>query len=291
MRGREKLKMKIGIVCPIGNLEKFGYHHIHDIVLQSFCSFADKVVLISSSRDAHVAVKNPKIQRVSSPQTWFDLDEKGNELYSMDKLRANSILGLDILAEDGFDIALMVHINQYIPETNFENIRNYIQKLLQRGKPFTWLYKMYQCGTQLFDADVRLPWVYNLHHRKRYMIAPDSTLYFRNWLLWHSTKKVTIKSGSFKAFNNISIVDVLGEFTEKECEALWTLVKDRGGYTKGKSFLVDNAYNHEVWLKYMTNKLKAKRHSSEELDTFGNAICERSRPDFVCHELLRRLKP
>ena len=72
-------QMKIGIVCPIGNLERFGYHHILDIVLQSFCFFADKVVLISSLRNVHISVKNPKIQLVSSLQTWFDYDENGNE--------------------------------------------------------------------------------------------------------------------------------------------------------------------------------------------------------------------
>ncbi len=283
-------QMKAGIYCLIGNLEKFGYHHIHDTVLQSFCSFADRVVLISSSRDAHVAVKSPKIQLVSSPQTWFDFDEKGREYYSNGKLVANSNLGLDILAEDGCEIALNLSINQYIPETKFESIRQYIQDFLQRDKPFTWLYKKYQCGPQLFDADRRLPWIYNLHYRKRYMTAPDSTLHFRNWLFWNWTRKVTIQSGSFEAFNNISVVDVIGEFAEKECEALWTFTGDRGGYTKGRSMLVKGAYDHDVWLKYMVNKLKAKHPSSEPLDTFGTAICQRSRSDFACHELLRRLE-
>lgn len=282
--------MKIGIVCPIGNLMQFGYHRISDIILQCFHSFADKVVLISSSRDAQVAVKSPKNQLISSAQTWFDLDENGNECYSMDKLVVNSNLGLDILTEDGFDIALLVHINQYIPETHFENIRHYMQDLFQRDKPFTWLYKMYQCGSSLFDADRRLPWIYNLHYRKQYSIAPDSTLYFRKWLFWYSTKKVTIQSGSFQAFNRVSIVDVVGELTEKECEALWSFVGDRGGYHPGRSMLRNSAYYHEVWLQYMTHKLKAKHPSSEPLDAFGTAICQQSSPDFVCHELLRRLE-
>lgn len=283
--------MKIGIVCTIGNLEKFGYHHISDIVLQSFCSFADKVVLISSSQDAHVAVNSPKIQFVSSPQTWFDLGENGNELFNLYKLSANSNLGLDMLAENGFDIALNLSINQYIPETKFESIRNYIQEFLQRDKPFTWLYKRYQCGSQLFDADRRLPWILNLHHRKRYMGAPDSMLYYRNWLFWHSTKKVKIQSGNFSAFNGISIVDVIGEFTQKECEALWAFVEDYGGYAKGRSMLVDEVYYHDVWLKYMTRKLQEKHLSSDQLDIFGTAICEQSEPEFVCHELIRRIQP
>lgn len=274
---------KICIVCTIGNLEKFGYHHIYDIVLKSFCSIADKVLLISSSRDVHMAVKSPKIQLVSSPQTWFDLDEKGNECYSMNKLVANSNLGLDKLSENNFDIALFLSINQYIPETKFESIRRYIQDFLQRDKPFTWLYKMYQCGSQLFDADRRLPWIFNLHYLKKYMINPDSTLYSRKWLFWRWTKKVTIQSGSFRAFNDISIVDVVGEFTENECEALWTFVKNRG-------FLINGEYSHEAWLKYMVNKLQRKHPSSEQLDTYGIAICKRSKPEFVCHELLRRLK-
>jgi len=285
-------ELKIGIWCLIGNLEKFGYNHIQDIVLQSFCSFADKVVLISSSRDANVVVKSPKIQLISSSQTWFDLDEKSNEHYSIDKLVANSNLGSDILEENSCDIALNLSINQYIPETKFESIRRYIQDFFQTNKPFTWLYKMYQCGSQLFDADVRLPWVFNLHHRKRYMVAPDSTLYFRKWLFWHSTEKVAIQSGSFKDFNGISIVDVLGEFTEKECETLWTFVKDRGGYNPESKpmFSVNGVYCHDEYLKYMAHKLKLKHPSSEPLDTFGAAICKRSRPEFVCHELLRRIQ-
>lgn len=283
-------QIKIGIVCPVGNLEKSGYHHIHDIVLQSFCSFADKVVLASSSRDANVAVKNPKIQVVSSPQAWFEVNERGNELYTMNKLIANQNLGLDVLAENDFDIGLVIHINQYIPETKFDAIQHYIQDFFQRSKPFSWLYKMYQCSSQLFDADRRLPWIYNLHYRNRYMRGPDSTLHFRNWLFWNWTKKVTIQSGLFKSFNEVSIVDVIGEFTEKECEALWTFVGDYGGYTKGRSMLVNGAYNHEVWLNYMVNKLKAKHPLSERLDPFGAAICERSRSDFVCHEILRRLE-
>ena len=149
---------------------------------------------------------------------------------------------------------------------------------------------MYQCGSQLFDVDRRVPWIYNLHYRMWYKKGPDSTLYFRNRFLWHSTKKITIESGSFKTFNNVSIIDVIGEFTEKECEALWTLVGDRGGCSKGRSMLVKGVYDHERWLEYVSRKLKAKHPSSEQLDTFEAAICERSRLDFVCHELLWRLK-
>ena len=119
--------MKIGIVCQIGNLEKFGYHHIHEVVLQSFCSFADNVVLISSSREPHFRANDSKIQLVSSAQTWFDLDENGNERYSLDKLVSNDNIGLGILTENGFDIALFIHINQYIPETHFESLRHYTQ--------------------------------------------------------------------------------------------------------------------------------------------------------------------
>jgi hypothetical protein len=285
-------QMKIGIVCPIGNLEKFGYHHIYEIVLQSWCSFADYVVLISSSRDAHVAAKSPKIQLISSPQTWFDLDKNGNECYSMDKLISNENLGLDILAESGFDMALILHINQYISETKFDSIRKYLQDFFQRDKPFTWLYKMYQCGSQLFDADRRIPWIYNLHHRNQYMKGPDSTLYHRNWLFWHPIKRITIQSGSFKAFNDVSIVDIVGEFTENECGTLWSFVRDRGGYNpKGRSMLVDGVYYHDVWLKYMTRKLQEKHPSSDQLDIFGTAICEQSEPEFVCHELIRRIQP
>ncbi len=282
--------MKIAIVCSIGNLHRFGYHHIHEVVLKSFCSFADKVVLISSSRDAKVAVRSSKIQLVSTAQTWFDIDENGNECYSIDKLVANMNQGLDILAAEGFDIALVIHINQYIPETKSENIQQYLQDFLHRDKPYTWLYKMYQCGPQLFEADRRLPWIYNLHYRNRYLKGPDSTMYFRKWLFWSWTKRVTIQSGLFKAFNKVSIVDVVGEITEEECKALWSFVDDRGGYHPGRSMLVNGVYYHDVFLKYMTGKLKAKHPSSEPLDTFGAAICQQSSPDFVCHELLRRIE-
>ena len=166
---------------------------------------------------------------------------------------------------------------------------------------------MYQCGSQLFDADMRLGGVFNLHHRNRYTVKVDLTLCFQKRLFWRSTKKFHFMPGSFKDFNRVSVVDVIGEFTEKECEALWTFVGDRGGYkparrggivefvkvkmTKPKKpFHIDGIYAHEEWLSYWVHKLQRKHPSSEQLDTFGAAICERSRPDFVCHELLRRLR-
>ncbi|MDD5453911.1 MAG: hypothetical protein PHW62_00225 [Candidatus Ratteibacteria bacterium] len=281
--------MKLGIVCPIGNLKEHGYHHISDTVLQSFCDFADKVLLISTTETpGTINNKNPKIQLISTNETWF----KDNR-YSMEGLVNNCNIGMKILIDDGFDVVMFLSINQYIPSTNFENIKNYIQDFLEQDKPHTYLYKMYQYISDLYDADTRLPWILNLHHNTS-VFAADSLIISKK--LWFLTYKRTekIRNADYKKYNNIAIVDVVGELTKEEAARLWTFVGDGQGYYHKKLYADNNGnYEHSQMLKQFKTKLQRRNISSKPLDIYGKIISDGSSLNYISHELFTgtRIKP
>ena len=266
--------MKIGIYTPIGDLTKYGYQYYYKIVLNNLQKFSDEVLLISTTRSNKVGdFKDfPKITFISNKNTWFEtLDNK--EVFSFDRQCQNQVTAFNYFKNNNFDAYFIVHINQYIPESSFLGLRKICKEMIKKKKPFEWLYKKNQLKNIIFNAHCRLPWILNLKIKNPYRITPDSLTNQKNG------KVFKIQSGNFKKFNNIAIVDPIGEFTFNDLEQKHNFIIHELSKLNNQADLI---FKRENYLKFAIEKLKSKIISKEELSTTGKKILNNSKKRFIC---------
>lgn len=275
---------KIGIICPLGPLDRYGYQYNHLITLENLSSFATRVYLCSSTRSQtdvdRLLARFPKVEYISDKRTWFDADSNGNEIFSIARLESNSNLMIERCKRDQMDCAVMIHINQYIQYSVKENLRQLCQDMLAARRPFEWLYKKYQLGNRLFHADTRVPWILNLQIDNPFLIQADS-IHHRN-----GNERYTIQNGNFRDKDYFAIVDCPLELTLQD-------LADIKNFTRCYSELNPQASPIFDWNKYFYYcvwKINAKFMSDEPLDATGEAIVRNSRKDFLSWIFLEQYK-
>ncbi len=279
--------MKIGIILPIGDLNKYGYQYNSDLVIKNLENFADKLVIISSSpnNDAKLFQDNKKIIYISNDKTWFD-KENDTEIFSYTKLLLNINLGLDILKKEGVDAVVQIHINQFIPSLSWKNILEKITKMINKGEHYSWLHKKYQCGEMLFNSDVKVPWIINTSIKNNpYIYGPDAII---NTL---TQKEIRIGNGNFKKFNNESIVDVFGEYTKKDAEDLYEFTQLQTTKLADKEVTAIPHFDYSNWLKYYMHKFNNKTLLKETMDQTSEQILSRRKANFVSFEIEKKYSP
>lgn len=281
--------MKIGIYTPMGRLDKYGYKYHYKTVLDNLQNFADEVLLISTTpkNKPEDFADFSKIKLISNKNTWLDIID-GQEIFSHDKFIPNEELAVEYFKKNNFDIYLHIHINQYIPENSVSGLLEVCRKMLKKKKPFEWLYKKYQLRDIIFNADVCVPWILNLKIENPYIVTPDSLTNQQNGAI------LRIKSGNFKKFNDIAIVDVIGEFNLEEAKEKFELtIKELRKYNKtydknDKSNLI---FDKTEYLLYHQNKVNRKSKSKEKPDKTGLKILKNSENNFVSYFLYKNYIP
>lgn len=280
--------MKIGICTPVGRLDKFGYQYNSSTILKNLQNFADEVLVVSTSDfNKHEDFNGfEKVSCISNPDTWFDVKD-GEDIFSFNKLIENHVLAMDYFKKQNFDIFLSVHINQYIPQSSYKGLYKVFEKMLQNKKPFEWLYKKYQVKDLLFDADVCLPWILNLNIDNPYRMYSDSIKHI------NTNEQVSIRHGHFKSYNDIAIIDILGEETVND-------VMEKHNFTIKELRILTNEYNpsnasnlsfdEKKYLHYYLSKTNQKKLSNDALDTTGQNILNNSQDDFVSKYLKENYK-
>jgi len=272
--------MKIGVICPVGPLDRYGYQYNYMTIMENLAAFATQVYIISSSRnrDLHDLLSRfPNVDYIFNEDTRFDVDATGNEVFSMEKLEHNVNLALQKCKEDGMDCAIQMHINQYVQDRNKDNLRRLCGDMLEAGRPFEWLYKKYQLGNRLFHADTRVPWILNLQIDQPFVIRADS-IHHRD-----SHERYKIEHGDFRSKDHIAIVDCPMEMTWQDLEEKMRFLY--GGSVLGAN--VDPCLGEYLSLPYYLRKFNQKLISNEPLDATGQVIARNSRSDFVSWTLLK----
>lgn len=274
--------MKIAIYCPLAPLDRFGYQYNHMITIGSFCSLADRIYLVSTSRNSHqidkvLSISN-KIVNVSDERTWFQLDENGDEVFDVYKAgdEITSLITRQAKA-DGMDCIINLHVNQYVPLSAINAIKNDCKDLIENGRPFGWLYRRYQLADRLFHTDTRLPWIINLQLSPSFVYSIES---IRN----HSTGEyVPMESGNFRKNNNKAVVDAGMELTIAD---LTSVRKFTRNYMELRPEATNN-YDWEQYFVYYGGKYKSKTMSKDRLDEIGEAVFDNTRADFVSQIILK----
>jgi len=280
--------MKIGIQLPILTITDFGYQYNADISFRSLSKFADKVYcrLNSPINDELLTFKKKyrNIILISNKYTQ-SIDNNGNLIYNLDKNQIGNRYVLDQMRKDGIDLALNIHINQYIPEHAFESLRKQCQNILIENKPYGWLYKRYQLKDKLFHADVRLPWILNLQYKKPLFYSPDSISDKFGTIL------ASIQTGDFRRYNKEAIVDVPMELTLEDLKKIVLFTKNMAELRSKKKVQFEHGFNKENQLKYYIDKFSAKYPSSEKLEDYGNKIAQNAKSNFLSKEILKNINP
>lgn len=274
--------MKIAIYCPLGPLDRFGYQYNHKATVASFCSLAESVYLVSTSRSSYgfdaLRGMSDKIVLLSDERTWFEVDEHGQEVFDPWKpCRPNANIATSQARAEDMDCIVNLHINQYIPAHAVALIKKDCQDMLEKGTPYTWLYRRYQLADRLFHTDVRLPWILNLRLTPAFVFDIDS---IKNE---QTGEYIPMESGNFRSRNRGAIVDAGMELKIED-------LVDVRKYTRNYMELRPDAANVYDWEEYRffyTEKFKAKSISNDSFDEVGRLIYQNSRDEFVSHIVLQ----
>lgn len=274
--------MKLAVVCPIGPLDRFGYQYTYATALESYSLFADVIYLICSSRIgaqiADVSERFPKAVLISDEQTWYSLDEFGQEVFDIYQWDRNLQTGLRQAQQEWMDAAVVVPINAYIPETAIALIQSKIRRMLEEDRPFEWVYRRFQLGSKLFIPDAGVPNIINLRLPRPYRVRYD-------WTESPHGEKIPISyDHSHPDAAQEAFVDCPMEMTVDD-------LRDKMSFTKSYSQINPRAlpqFDFQVHVtEYYLPKFLRKVMTDDPLDRFGRMIAQNSSPDFVSRYIIR----
>ncbi|MBK7455276.1 MAG: hypothetical protein IPJ46_16615 [Anaerolineales bacterium] len=274
--------MKIAIYCPLGPLDQFGYQYNHKVTVESFCSLADRVYLVSTSRSAYgfagLSALSDKISLLSDERTWFQVGDQGQEVFDAWKpCGPNANIAVAQARAEGLDCIITMHVNQYVPAQAVNEIKKDCADMLEEARPYTWLYRRYQLADRLFHTDVRLPWILNLRLPPSFEFGIDS-IKDEN-----TGEYLPMEFDDFRSRNRSAIVDA---GMELEIDDLVNVRKFTRNYIELRPYMTET-YNWEEYQSYYAEKFKTKSLSNDSLDELGKRLFQNTRESFVSRVVLR----
>jgi hypothetical protein len=259
----------IGIVCPIGPTDRWGYQRNLDVCVGSFCDFADAVILVQSHPgNPALCLSRDNTVILSDSRTWFSDGQ-----YKAERVAANRNLGADELRRHGCATVLHLDCNWYIPESS----RDGLLKTCCEAKSLSWLYRGIQFGNILFSAGMRLP---NVHGAGTHMAEDDDSAYLPNGAM------VKRERGYWPDHDTEMAVDVDLEVTWDELEERLNFVKCYADLAPDRSSI----FGRKFWQSYSVKKARGRKPSGINLGAIGKTIAARHRQDFVSQSVADELK-
>jgi hypothetical protein len=282
--------MKIGLIIPVGRTDKYGYQYkdFTNLILDTHEKFADHIVAVSSSRHINKELfkNHPKIELISNEKTWFKLIN-GEEIFSLEVLYNNLNLGKKLVQKEGCDVACVITINAYIPESSINNLKKRFQKMLNKNTHYTTSFRRFMCGNLLFNASRKDSSVLNLAMQNPWEYAVDSITNKETGEI------VIVQSKNFKRYNKHAFIDVPWEMTTKDAKEKFEFVNqeyerirhEKLNKTYDSNNLNNLKFNKKKWFEYYIQKINFFTLSNEELDDVGKCILKLRKESFVSNIL------
>jgi len=277
--------MKLALICLVGPLDRFGYQNTYAVALESYSLLADVIYLVSSTRNNanvdKIKAQFPKVVYISNSESWYKLDENGQEIFDIYQWETNHQIGFRNALQEGADAALLLSINMYIPEKAIATIYSRIEQMLAEQRPYEWLFRRFQLGSRLFVPNAGLPNIINLRMPRPYQVKYD-------WTESPDGEKVDITYGQiYKDAAPEAIVDCPMEMTVDD-------LRDKMNFTKSYAQLNPNAQQEFSIPTHLENyylpKFLSIEITNDPLDRFGKMILKNHRPGFVSHYLLKKCR-
>jgi len=279
--------MKIGIVLPVGRLDKYGYQYFYQDVIENLYSFTNHLYILSVSKYnkmiEEVIKFYPNINFYNHADYQLLSDENDNEVFDIKKLILRTNIGIQQCQEVGLDCCIIIHINQYIPSFSRDGLLKYCEYIMENNLEFGWLYKRYQVADKLFHADTRVPWIINLKVNTQYRFQSDSIVNSNGY-------GYTLEHGDFRQHNNISIVDVFMDMTVEDLKDKINFVKNYSNLESLKGRSVIDRFDETYHLSLYQKKINKKIISDDLLDETGLKIYSKTKDHFLSRALLKNYK-
>jgi hypothetical protein len=167
---------RVAVITPIGPLTKWGYQHTYEACIGSQAAWADRVFLVHSTADRAgidaLCARHANVEYISTERTWFHApgqsDETlrnapGRDVFNFTAFHmANYAVGRYAAWQAGYDVALSMMSNTYIPQWSFDALRAAAIQLAESGECEGMIYRAFQLGGVLFRVDRCAPWLANL---------------------------------------------------------------------------------------------------------------------------------
>ncbi len=254
--------MKIAIICPIGDLHRFGYWRVASFCLESWKVIGD-LFLIHSSRT--VIPFDIKANYIRDDDTLMsvtvDPDGKWGEWYDHRIVAANANRGIDTACAMGYDVAITICVNWYVERPAGIAIREKCEWLLSQHSDYDYLYRRIQIGPHLFEADMETIAVLNLHK-----VQPEPCKVLVDT---YEINGATVKGrrGDYAARNGEAYIDCEHELTTEELQEKLADIRNYEELVP-KRRGVDWAY----WQRYYRERAKRLVESFDQPGEVGRCI-------------------
>ena len=257
--------MKLAAVVPIGYLDRQGYQYHAETCLRSLGALADQVVVVPSIRDQVIPARRG-LTTLDDPALYFEI--AGDQpVFDLGRVKANQQAGFEWAAAQGYDAALLMSVNHYVPVTARGVLRQHADDLIRTDLAWAWVYARMQRGNTLYQPHVRLPYLVNLHHAVAVCPAPDA--------LRLDGADMTREYGDYAG--QPALVDTALELTEPDLAAKMTFVRNYREHSANRPA----TYTWDYYRHYYARKFGNLTASADPLDEYGRAVAERHRSDFI----------
>lgn len=236
--------MKLAVITPIGDLNRFGYQYTADLCLQNQALLADRLWIVQSMPGGKGPAQLPRnAVYLDAPEFHFK-----DGTYSFEQVHWNRNAALLFAKRQGYDVALTLDCNWHIPIPAMQWIRGEAEMMVLKDQPWGWIYARYQFGHYLTGAAVRYPYLINLGAWNRWTY--DARDGIRNEL--QAAEQVS-ERGNFTELNKWSVIDAGYELTISD-------LKDKLEFVRFYSDLMPKrptSWEWEYWQDYYSKKVAA----------------------------------
>lgn len=205
--------MNLAAIVPIGYLDRHGYQHTYRECIGSICAGADHVYLVASTRDEYhtsrVIIDNANLSVISDERTWFARTPDGAEWFNAYEVMENVNIGTGQAWQDGYDQAVCLMCNWYVPPQAWEALRCPVPG-------WGWLYKREHLAGAMLGANKRLPFV----------VRTDAPVRFTVDAIEYRGQLVPWEDGDWRERNAEAVVDLQYELTPEDLEAKLAFIRN-----------------------------------------------------------------
>jgi len=262
--------MTLAAIVPIGDPRVNGYGNNLAVCLRSMAEFADMVILVQShpAASALYPFLTDTISLISNEATWFP-----NGVYDGRRFNKNVRIGETAAKQDGADVFILLTSNWYIPESSREALRIRCDETMG----WDWAYRGNQLAGKLFSASKRLPAIWRDGSGCYPTLSPDG--------MQTPVGFVSVESGDYSGYDDEMIVDVPLEIT---------LINMAGKMNFFRCYHDDMpkrnpVFDWDYWHPYYTAKMRYWKPTDIQLDEYGQAIADASKPEYLSHLFLKEM--
>ena len=267
--------MKIAIICPVGDLRRFGYWRNAQACLESWQALGDLFLVHSSRADMPFSVWGSRIQdddtlmQLRNNVEWFD-----HRL-----IAANANRGIAEAQRAGYDVGVTICVNWYIEADASKALAERASAMIRYGDAYKVMYRRLQMDDYLFDIDLESPAMLNLH-----IVKPDVVKVLADWVEIDGAQ-VNRKRGDYPAIlNDSAYIDCEFEVTRAEFQEKMLDVRNYEDILPKRS-----GADWAFWEEYFARRARALRMSPDVIGKVGRKIALQHPLDSMSDFLLSKM--